>query len=820
MHLGTRDRFLSYCVLCMLVSGTRAAPTVSQSSPWKIEDALSVLSLPIYAPISLSPDGEWVAYTVQDDRKAEATGSLRYQHYSRTGAYRGAIGCNIWITNTQSRESRNLTQGVGTSWDPVWSPDGKYLAFYSDRGGTAHLWIWESATGQMRELSDSIVRPGPNYGVPRWTPDSRRIVFKALPEGMTIEQGADVTEFVPAPTKSSEHAGAGSANVSLYQSTLRPAGDKQVDRSDDLEPSYQNWLLADIAVVDLDSGKIERLARKVNALGYWISPDGRYLAYNNWKGVDKKRKGMSFIPVVDLAVVSLATGNSHMLARNLQGEYTAFSFRWSPDSHFLAYTALGSAGVLDCYVVSIEDGKQEDLTPGLHAPIGTAPPVWDSRGAFLYLTNSEFGQRDAGKVFRVSLRKHILSDVANLTNRSILEVVGPMEGGRFWTPDEGKSMVVVTRNEVTKEVGFFKVDLATGQLMKLSEENAYFGPFLGAANTTDVSRDGRTIVYVSESVQHPQEIWVVRGEFRDRQRLTNINPQLDGVVFGTSRLISWSSLDGLPLHGALLLPANYEPRKTYPLVVWVYAGAYLSDQLNLFGLESGTGGLGIGNMQIFATRGYAVLLPDSPVGVGTPMQDVLRQVIPGVCRVVEAGIADPNRLGVMGHSNGGYSTLALIVQTKRFKAAAEIAGAADLVSMYGHMDDKRTGSATALVEESELGGTPWQFRDRYIENSPIFYLDRVETPLLVVHGGLDTSVPPEQAEEIFVGLRRLGKEVVYARYNDGGHNAWSIEDQLDFWNRIISWFEKYLTPEDGSRGTGESGTGDRGQKKTSERRQK
>jgi dipeptidyl aminopeptidase/acylaminoacyl peptidase len=149
-------------------------------------------------------------------------------------------------------------------------------------------------------------------------------------------------------------------------------------------------------------------------------------------------------------------------------------------------------------------------------------------------------------------------------------------------------------------------------------------------------------------------------------------------------------------------------------------------------------------MQLFATRGYAVLLPDSPQEPGTPMADLAKTVLPGVNKVIEMGIADPNKLGVMGQSNGGYSTMALIVQTKRFKAAMEADGMADLIGMYGEMDQAGSAYGTPNLEhgQNRLGGTPWEVRERYIENSPIFYLDRVETPLLILHGAEDTEVAP------------------------------------------------------------------------------
>jgi dipeptidyl aminopeptidase/acylaminoacyl peptidase len=286
---------------------------------------------------------------------------------------------------------------------------------------------------------------------------------------------------------------------------------------------------------------------------------------------------------------------------------------------------------------------------------------------------------------------------------------------------------------------------------------------------------------------------LVDSQFEHSRRLTRLNPQFDRYRMGASRLVSWLDDDGQALQGALLLPSDYQEGTRYPLIVYVYPTASLSNNVNRFGLAY-TGPL---NMQLFATRGYAVLLPDSPQGSGTPLLDVAKTVLPGISAVVEMGIADPERIGVVGHSNGGYGTMALLVQTKRFKAAVEVDGMTDLVSLYSEM--RKDGSAYGTALESvfnPLGGSPWQVRHRYIENSPFFYLDRVETPLLIVQGTADTIIDPFLADQLFVGLRRLGKEVLYVKYAGEGHSPsddWSYANQVDFATRMLSWFDTHLS---------------------------
>src|SRR5262249_16905036 len=156
---------------------------------------------------------------------------------------------------------------------------------------------------------------------------------------------------------------------------------------------------------------------------------------------------------------------------------------------------------------------------------------------------------------------------------------------------------------------------------------------------------------------------------------------------------------------------------------------------------------------------------------------------------------DPDRLGVMGHSSGGYSTLALITQTSRFRAAVARGGPSDWVSIYGLMGKDGSALLASYCESDKgipgLGGPPWRNPHQYIENSPIFHLDSVRTPLLLIHGGVDPDVPPSQSEEVFVGLSRLGREISYVRYEGEGHyeGHWGRANAADYLTRVLNSFE-------------------------------
>ena len=756
------------------------ASAIAQPVALKINDALGTLSMANRMPIAMSPDGQWVAFTVEDDRKRESTQSERYMFYTKTGAFTEAVGCDLWIANTRTGQSRNLTNGQGTSSSPVWSPDGKYLAFYSDRTGTEHVWLWEKKSGQMRQLSDAIPRPFFNFQVVRWTPDSRQILAKVLPEGMTVETAADL---IGPPSAEPERKSAG-VTVTVYSS---PAAEKKLPGAQpEKRIETQSWMeryRGDLALIDVNTGKVDRLVTEIKPLGYWISPNGKYLAYMAWSGIEENSQQ----PLYELSLFSLSDRKSRALAPKLKQEY-GISVSWSPNSSFLAYTTSENG---DCFMVSVDGGSPKNLTPGTHPPFTDEhrAPLWDATGEFIYLISSEeYGRVGTSKVWAASTVKATVKEIAEIPGHVVLEVVAPAAGGRFWSPD-GQSLVVLARNEETKEAGFYHVSLAGGSANRLFEEPRYFSR--DSIFTTDVSRDGRLVAYVAQDSQHPEDIWVSGSDFSDRRQITQINSQIGSISFGKSRIIDWRGIDGQQLHGALLLPSNYEEGKRYPLIVDVYGGSFRSSTTYRFGLS----GSGVENLQILATRGYAVLLPDTPLRKGTPMQDLLKTVMPGVDRAIDLGIADPERLGVMGHSYGGYSTLSLIVQTTRFKAAVDSAGPADLISFYGDLDKSGAAGGIGWSETGQGGmvGTPWQYRDRYIENSPFFYLDRVETPVLIVQGDMDPIW--QQADEVFVALRRLDKEVVYAKYHGEEHweGTWSLANAQDYWARVLDWFDGHLS---------------------------
>jgi dipeptidyl aminopeptidase/acylaminoacyl peptidase len=294
-----------------------------------------------------------------------------------------------------------------------------------------------------------------------------------------------------------------------------------------------------------------------------------------------------------------------------------------------------------------------------------------------------------------------------------------------------------------------------------------------------------------------------------RQPLPNGSPQvlatantfLRDIAEGEYKSMEYTSLNGAKLTGWLMLPYGYQPGHRYPLLTWVYAGdVYYDKPPGSMGIDSS---LSL-NLQIAAAHGYVVLFPSMPLApegaTDDPMLRLTDGVLPAVDKAIESGIADPDHLFLMGQSFGGFSTYGLVTQTQRFKAAVSLAGLSDIVSLYGQFDARERYSnfpqetlfSAALMESAQvrMGNPPWKDLGRYIRNSPIFSVERVQTPLMIMQGDLD-YVALQQGEEFFTSLYRQGKRAEFVRYWGEGHVLESPANIRDMWRRIFAWFDQF-----------------------------
>ena len=762
-------------ILICAGSLTSSAPAQS-SRPLSVETALAQPSFQPFAPVTLSPDGRWVAYTLIFPSRASVRSTVD-SWYTRTGVPSTAVGARIRITELEAGRTLTVGNDSVTSWAPSWSPDGRYLAFYSDEGGMVHLWIRETATGRSRRVGDAIVRAHRAIQYPQWTPDSRMIVMPALPRGTALPE---------AKVASADDADQRSDRATVTVLRANPAYPYGGGGTSGQQTSGTGALRADLVLVDIATGGVTTLAADYWPLELRISPDGKWLAFTSEHAPVLKPRWM--VPY-DVVMVSLGSspGGPRTIATNVAVTNYSEGLFWSPTNATLLYSVTDTAG-RDRYYATAPDNWQprEVATAAMPRPAtDRLSPAgrtfwWDENGRAFYMMRSH-------DIVAASMPDGVVRAQLSLPpGCSPLALLGK-HSGKLAHTDGGRTLLVAFREDSTKRAGFATLDLGTGAWKVLEIGDHRYGERLDLP--ADVSRDGR-IVFRREDSRHPPELWSASGKFTTKRQLTRAAEQMEATVFGESKLIDFTAPRGSRLQATLLLPSGYHAGHRYPLVVYPYPVEARSNDVNVFGVT----GPGTENMQLLATRGIAVLAPDiGPFDWTDEKRQLTSIILAAVDRVVAMGIADSLRLGIMGHSWGGYTTIAVITQTPRFRAALMRGGMGDLVAMTGTLWP--SGFAYGIqVNEMKFGGTIWQRRDVYLNNSPIYDLERVSTPLLIVHGEGETTVPVFLANEVFASLQRLGREVELARYADENHNEaiWSHANQRDYATRMLDWFTGHL----------------------------
>ncbi len=355
------------------------------------------------------------------------------------------------------------------------------------------------------------------------------------------------------------------------------------------------------------------------------------------------------------------------------------------------------------------------------------------------------------------------------------------EEERFLNPKE--NWMLTTFNETTKNSGFANYNPKNNKLISLIS-----GPYRFA--NAKKAKLGNQLLFTKESFEVFPDIHTSDMSFKKVMAISDANPQQESYNWGTNELVNWTSLDGKELTGMLVKPENFDPNKKYPLLVNFYERS--SDGLHRHRAPKAE--RSTINYSFYTSRGYVIFNPDIHYRIGYPGESAYNCVIPGVTSLIEKGFIDTDNIGVQGHSWGGYQIAYLVTRTDIFKAAEAGAPVPNMISAYGGIR-WWTGLSRQFQYEhtqSRIGGTPWEYPARYIENSPIFNIDKINTPLLVMHNDADGHVPWYQGIEFFTALRRLGKPSWFLNYNGEPHWPLKLQNRKDFSIRMAQFFDYYL----------------------------
>lgn len=354
---------------------------------------------------------------------------------------------------------------------------------------------------------------------------------------------------------------------------------------------------------------------------------------------------------------------------------------------------------------------------------------------------------------------------------------------------EGKSVVDMSRpmmflsfNRENKENGYYL--LQPGQPIQKLVEGPYIYAIVGFA------REGNRLIYTRENFNEFRDLWTSNEQFGDAKKLTNANPQQADYKWGSVELFKWTDFNGNECEGLLHFPEDYDPSHPYPTIVYFYeTQTFLRYRYN-----TPAPSRSIINPVYCTSNGYVVFIPDIKYRDGHPGKSCYDVVVSGTMALIDRGIADKDHIGLQGQSWGGYQTAYLVTQTDLYACSAPGAAVTNMFSAYGGIRYESGMSRASQYEtgQSRIGATPWKRPDLYIENSSVFFADRVKTPQLLRHDDNDGAVPWTQSIEYYIALRRLGRPVWLLNYNGEPHNLASRAACMDWDKRMYQFFDHYL----------------------------
>jgi dienelactone hydrolase len=607
---------------------------------------------------------------------------------------------------------------------------------------------------------------------PQWTDDLDAILFgiyepKKKDEGAKgPAEGAAPDQAAPAPAESDEDI---PDLVLWHWQDKRLQSQQQVEASRDQSFSFlaeyrvkENTF---IRLADEDIRQVSAAPKQRFAVGL----DNR--AYELDANLDGRRKQ-------DVYVIDMKTG-----ARKLALKECRYYYAPSPDgSHFLTYddghffthdmaTGKSTNITKDVPASFVNEDDDHNVVKPPDSPVG-----WDKDGRFMVLSDGwdMWSVPVHGGTKGVNLTVNGAKDQIRYQRRIQID---PEEKGI----DLAKPIYVMTYGEWTKKAGISLIEKGKPAPAVLLWDDAGFGS-VAKAKKADI------FIYARDTFKEYPNVYVADALLRNGQKITEANPQQKDFLWSSGQiLLGYKSAKGDKLQAALFLPANYEKGKRYPTLVYYYEK--MSQQFNRYAQPSSNGF----NKSVYTSNGYAVLMPDITYKINDPGMSAVWCVLPAIDAGVAAGVIDRSKVGLQGHSWGGYQTAFLVTQAD-FAAAVAGAPLTNMISMYSSIYFNTGGANMAIFESSQgrFKGGYWDNLEAYQRNSPVYYAAKVNTPLIILHNDKDGAVVWNQGIEYYNTLRRLKKPVIMFQYVGENHGLAKAANQKDYTVRMKEFFDHYL----------------------------
>jgi len=667
------------------------------------------------------------------------------------------------------------------------SPDGKYVTY------TISIPQWKVG----RDFTDIFVAPTDgsapprqmtftaekNESNPRWARDSKSFAFLSNRDGATQQLYVMRIDGGEARKVTDAKDGVNTFAFSRDAKWLAFSAGKTEER--------QLWLL-DLAKDDAAPVQLTKHATPVG--GWQWSPDSARIFFLSPDRVDKddiKRREKKF----DVTIEDEPRPSTHLWSVTLADksekrwtsgdDFNVQALALSDDSNWAAYRRVRndrySAGTsqsdAEIFLINLATGDERRVTDN-NAGEGSPSFSPDSKWLSFVAPNDFVEERDT-KIYVTPVAGGPLKKLLGNTELSV--------GSRMWSAD---SKSIYFTDGVGVDNHWFAVNVADGKVTQLTHERGVVGG----------SYDDETGLFLlsSSDPAHPSDYYVARPETIGQRsgwvRVSNANPQIAQLQLGEYETVRWKSSDGKMVEGILVKPVGYEPGKRYPLIVQIHGGPAAAS-MNSFSGSYGT------YTNVFAGNGYAVFQPNyrgsTNYGEKFRMEisgDYFRQgyddIISGVDYLISRGIADPDKLGMMGWSAGGHWSNWTLTHTNRFKAISSGAGAVNWISMYAETD-------VQAPREFYFKGKPYDNWDHYLEVSPLKYIKNAKTPTLIHVCNGDPRVPKPQSDELHMALKKLGVPTEYIVYPQNSHGISDPRYQMVKMVAEFNWFEKWIKGKQG-----------------------
>ena len=677
----------------------------------------------------------------------------------------------MYVWSAEMPQPVLVKEGKGLFLQPAFNNKGTQLAFlYTDnqkeKDYTMALWVSEVANA-AREIANPTTTGlpegwviSPNQRL-NFSEDASRLFFGTAPAPMR---------------KDSTILDANRPNVQVWnwdepvQYTVQHYNVKR-----DLKKAYAAvYHLNDNKLVQVATEELPDAVLPVKGMGDWaiVSTSKPYSLSSMWEGRTRS----------DYYKVLLATGERTLISK---ADYA--SYRLSSTGKYAGtYNQTDSCW----YTINLADNRKIQLTtpqtfpawdedndtPNYPSPHGYAGWTKGDAAVLIYDRYDIWSFDPEGKKAPVRLTKD--GREKKVTYRYVA-----LDKEKEYI-DLKEPMLMTGFNETDKSTGLYRARLASPANPTLLAGGAYNYDHVLKAKKAD------KYIYTRENFEVFPDVWVAEASFKKGIQLTQGIKQQEPYIWGTAELISWTSLDGRKLEGVIYKPVNFDPNKKYPMIVNFYERN--SETLNKYRMpEPHRSTI---DYRMYLSDGYIVFNPDVRYRDGYPGESCYNCVMSGVYEVLSRGYVDEKRIGAQGHSWGGYQVAYLATRTRLFAAIESGAPVVNMFSAYGGI---RWGSGLARSfqyehTQSRLGATPWTDPRRYYENSPLFLMDKVETPILIMHNDQDGHVPWYQGIEYFVALKRLGKPAWMLNYTGEPHWPTKNPNKLDFQIRLKQFFDHYL----------------------------